>query len=68
MPVTAAEGSIRPDVLYTVARVKSEIGWGQSTLREARDNGLRVIKAHGRLFILGQDLIDYLEQVNSDPS
>lgn len=53
-------GTIHPDILYTIGGVKQRLGISDATLRAARRAGLPVCYKHGRGFIFGADLIRYL--------
>lgn len=53
-------GVVRPEELYTLDEVKKRIELREAGLRAARRAGLRVIYRHGRGFVWGRDLIDYI--------
>ena len=60
-PNQPADRCIRADILYPIAEVNS-LGFPDSTIRLMRRNGLDVRYIHGRGFVLGQALIDYVLQ------
>jgi hypothetical protein len=51
---------IRADVAYDLAQVK-KLGLGTAALRTARRRGLVVRRIGRRSFVLGRDLLAYLE-------
>jgi len=55
-------GCIEPGVLYTLAELSVRLHLGSWALRRARRSGLKVLRAHGRSFILGSDFIAYAQQ------
>lgn len=55
-------GVLHADVAYSLAQVKSRFGLGTAALRTARRRGLLVRRVGRRSFVLGRDLITYLEQ------
>lgn len=52
---------IRADVAYDLAQVK-KFGLGTAALRTARRRGLVVRRIGRRSFVLGRDLLAYLEE------
>lgn len=54
------QGTVQPDILFTLEAFKSRLKISNATLRSARRAGLRVHYRHGRGFILGRDWIDYV--------
>ncbi len=56
----ADQGTIHPDILFTLEAFKSRLKVSNAMLRSARRAGLRVHYKHGRGFILGRDWIDYV--------
>lgn len=54
-------GFIEPHVLYRLEEAKRRMGWGDGAIREARRNGLNVLYAGKRAYLLGRDLIDDIE-------
>lgn len=61
----AAPGVIEPSSLYGKDEVLSRLRWGAHAWRTATRKGLRVLKAGGRAYATGADVIDYLQQINS---
>jgi hypothetical protein len=41
-------------------------GWGRHALRQARQQGLRVVKVGGRNFIRGRDFSEFLGKLAAD--
>lgn len=41
-------------------------GLGRAALREARRNGLKVRRVHGRAYVFGSDWLDYLRKADGD--
>ena len=58
-------GMIQPDVLYRADAAKAELAWKAHAWRTACRNGLRTLRAGGRVYVLGRDIIEYLDRVNS---
>jgi hypothetical protein len=54
--------AIRADELYSFDQIKQRIGLGKTALRKARRNGLTVRYVGVKGFVLGKDLIEYVEQ------
>jgi hypothetical protein len=65
-PATAtakpALGPVQASVLYPIETAKALMGWGQRALREARRAGLKVRKVGRREYIIGRDIIEFVEQ------
>lgn len=58
----AIAGSISADELLTLDAVKTRLGLGTRALRTARRNGLKVRRIGQRSFVLGRDLLSYVEK------
>lgn len=56
-------GVIRADAAYDLPQVKARVGIGTAALRTARRKGLKVRRLGRKSFVLGKDLLDYLENV-----
>lgn len=67
MATTQAPGQITADSLYNLDAIK-EFGLGAAALREARRKGLTVRRIGRRGFILGRDLIAFVEQAGKTTS
>ena len=66
MPATLpkeAPGLIQADCLYTLDEIKQRLRLGQHALRSARRDGLRVRRIGRRGYVLGRELIQYVESV-----
>ena len=57
-----APGLVTSDALYTLAEVQARLKLGQSAMRQARRAGLKVRKIGRRRYVLGRDLIAYVER------
>jgi hypothetical protein len=57
----APGGVISANAAYSLDQVKQRLGLGTAALRTARRKGLLVRRVGSRSFILGRDLLDYLE-------
>lgn len=62
---TTSTGRISADELYTLEEIKARLGLGLAALRTARRRGLPVRKIGRRGYVLGRDLIAYLEREGS---
>lgn len=60
MDTPKEQGIIVGDAVYTLLQVKS-FGLGTAAIRTARRKGLKVRRVGRKSFILGRDLVDYLE-------
>ena len=58
----SATGMIEPHILYRLDEAEERLGWTRSTTRAARRNGLLVRYAGKRAYVVGRDLIAYVEQ------
>lgn len=55
-------GTIVDGVLYTLEELRQRTGWGARAMREARRDGLPVRYRGGRAFVLGKDVLAFIEQ------
>ena len=55
-------GEVRADALYTLDEIRHRLGLGQAALRMARRAGLPVRTIGRRRFVLGKDLIQFVER------
>ena len=62
-PPAPSPGVIARGETYTLPDFKRRTGLGDNSLRLARRAGLRVIYAHGKAFVLGDDWHAYLERI-----
>lgn len=53
-------GEIRGDCAYDLQQVKNRLGLGTAAIRTARRKGLIVRKVGRKSFILGADILEYL--------
>ena len=61
----ATPGVIDPTNLYRVDELRARLGWKAHAWRTAIRNGLRVLRAGGRAYVLGSDLIEHLSRMNA---
>jgi hypothetical protein len=59
-------GGIEPQKLYQLEAAKACLGWGSHSLRVARRRGLKVIYVGRRGYVLGKDVIEYIERTGRD--
>jgi len=52
--------------IYAKPQFKEIVGWGEHAFRFARRRGLKVKHTAGRCYILGDDFIEYVEDVEQD--
>lgn len=55
-------GVIRADAAYSLEQVKARLGLGTAALRTARRKGLAVRRIGRKSFVLGRDLLQYLDE------
>jgi hypothetical protein len=46
--------------VYPMAAFMRHVGWGRHALKQARQQGLRVVKVSGRCFVRGRDFSEFL--------
>ena len=56
---------IRADELLPWSALHTRLGWGSRAVAEARRRGLRVLTFAKRQYVLGRDVIEFLETVGS---
>lgn len=59
---TASPGYISSDQLYTLEEIRARLGLGTAALRTARRKGLKVRRVGRRGFVLGRDVMNYVER------
>ncbi len=55
-------GEITRDAAYTLDELNARLGVGKGALRQARRQGLAVRRIGRRSYVLGKDVIDWLER------
>jgi hypothetical protein len=55
-------GEITRDAAYTLDELNARLGVGKGALRQARRQGLTVRRIGRRSYVLGKDVIDWLER------
>ena len=61
-----SSGVIRPDELYELSECQRRLGWGKAAFRTARRNGLKVRYCSRRAYVMGADLISYIDEHGKD--
>ena len=56
-----APGVVSADCLYTLDEVRDRLKLGQAAMRQARRAGLKVRKIGRRRYVLGRDLLAFVE-------
>ena len=59
----APSDPIRADELLPWVALHDRLGWGTEAVSEARRRGLRVLRFARRQYVLGRDIIEFLERV-----
>ena len=62
---TTSAGEIRVDGLYALREIQERLGLGTAALRTARRSGLKVRRIGRRGFVLGEDLIQYVQRAGA---
>ena len=65
-PRNDPSGEIRSDSVYTLDEIKTRLGLGVAAMRTARRRGLTVRRIGRRAFVLGRDIITYIEEAGQD--
>jgi hypothetical protein len=55
-------GVIVPDALYRIDELRARMGWPASSYRAACRRGLRVQRSGKRAYVLGSDVIAFVQQ------
>ncbi len=58
---SAPGGVISADAAYSLDQIKERLGLGTAALRTARRKGLIVRRIGRRSFVMGRDLLDFLD-------
>ena len=61
--VPAGDRAVRADEVLSLDALQARLGIGTAALRTMRRKGLKVIRAGGRTFIAGADLIEYMSRI-----
>jgi len=56
----ASMGAVVPNALYRLDEVKARMGWRDAAFRAAVRAGLKTHRSGKRLYVLGNDLIDFV--------
>lgn len=63
-PRPDAPGLVTADALYTLAEIQDRLKLGQHAMRQARRAGLRVRRIGRRAYVLGRDLMAFVESAS----
>ena len=55
-------GEVRADCLYTLEEIQKRLKLGQHAMRQAKRKGLVVRMIGRRGYVLGKDMLEYVEQ------
>jgi len=61
-------GSIRRDELLTLRALRERLGWGEHTIRQARQAGLRLIRFGNKKYALGKDVLRFFRRLAEEQS
>ena len=56
----AGDGMVHPEVLYRLAAIARQLGWGERSIRKARREGLPIHKCGRCSYVYGADAIAYV--------
>jgi hypothetical protein len=54
-------GVVYRDAIYRVSAIRQAMGWGRVSWRAARRRGLRVLRLGRNSYVLGVDVMAYIE-------
>jgi len=57
---------IRVDELYPWSALYTRLGWGARSIAVAKTKGLRVLRFANRQYVLGRDVIAFLESIQGE--
>lgn len=66
--ITSETGTINANEAYSMPEFCRRTGLREWTIREARRDGLRVVKVGKKPFVMGSDWLEYLRQIASPPT
>lgn len=61
MAAATKPGEITGDAVYTLDELNARLGLGKGALRQARRQGLKVRRIGRRSYVMGRDVIDWME-------
>ena len=61
-----AGGQIDKDSVYTLEEFRRRTGMGQFAYKTAKNQGLRIVRTAGRVFVRGADFYDYLDRISCE--
>ena len=64
MSATAYE-AVRPECLYQIEHIKWMMGWSHTAWRSAKKSGLKVRIAGKRRYVMGSDVISWIESLDA---
>ncbi len=62
---TTSVGEVKADSIYTLEEIQARLGLGLAALRTARRHGLKVRRIGRRGYVLGRDVMDYVERAGA---
>ena len=62
---TMSAGRISANELYTLEELRARLGLGAAALRTARRRGLKVRRIGRRGYVLGKDIMEYVERAGA---
>ncbi len=62
---TLSAGCIAADQLYALEEIRARLGLGVAALRTARRQGLKVRRIGRRGYLLGRDVMEYVERAGA---
>jgi len=65
---TSLPGVIRADEMYFADEARRRLRIGAWAWRQWRRDGLTVLRVSGRAFVMGRDLIDFIQQRGREPN
>lgn len=62
-PAPKAPGVISPNEVYRKDEFLARVGWSDDAFRTAKRNGLSIIEANRRVYVVGKSFLDYLDKI-----
>jgi len=64
-PPAQPPGSVHADELLTLKELQRRLGWGEHSVRKARQAGLRLVRFGNKKYCLGRDLLAFFDGLES---
>ena len=58
--------AIKPDEMYPLSEAMRRMGWREHSFRQARKNGLAVMRVGRTAYVMGSDLIAHVQANGGD--